>query len=184
MRFKNKINILIFSFISILIFTECGKKYPDDPFITTRSSKRRLQKKGGEASQWSIVTVKVNGVDMTQTYNDSLQPHSFSDIHFRFDIDFGIKNIGSDNPRSLVYINYWNMKNYLNQSEIATWETGIGGGELFFFEGSKNHINDSIKNKRLFNLLAYNWSIRKLYNKYLIIKQTKFGNEYEVVFKR
>ncbi|MBL7917454.1 MAG: hypothetical protein JNM96_03595 [Bacteroidia bacterium] len=129
--------------------------------------------------------MKVNGIDMTQIFNDSLQPNKFSDIHFRFDIDYGIKYVGSDNPMSFVYINYWKMRGTLENSEIATWNGGIGDGVLSFRPIEDNfYINDSIINRRLSNLLKYNWEIKRLYGKYLIIKQNKFGNEYEVVFKR
>lgn len=185
MLLKNKINIFIFSFIGIFLCVDCGKKYPDDPFITLRSSKRRLQYKAGDPSQWSIVTVKVNGVDMTQAFNDSLQPHKFSDIHFRFVLDFWKKFDGVD--KSYVYINYWNLNGWHESSEVAAWYASINPKYKRLFidrTDSPLHINDSTTEVVLFNLLAYNWEVRKLYGKYLVVKQNKFNKEYEVTFKR
>ncbi|MBL7917453.1 MAG: hypothetical protein JNM96_03590 [Bacteroidia bacterium] len=183
---KNKINIFIFSFIGIFLFVDCGKKYPDDPFITPRSSKRRLQYKAGDPSQWNIVTVKVNGVDMTQAFNDSLQPHKFSDIHFRFVLDFWKKFEGVDGY-TFVYINYWNFNGWHEKSEVAAWYSSINSKRknlLFYRLNDPIYINDTIAERILYNLLAVNWEVRRLYGKYMVIKQTKFGKEYEVVFKR
>lgn len=184
MRYFKKISVFIFFLIGIFLFVDCGKKYPDDPFITPRSSKRRLQYKAGDPSQWSIVTVKVNGVDMTETYNDSLQSHSFSDIHFRF--NFNVDQVSSSKRYDFCYVNYWGINRTLD-AEIGVWQSYLEpkNSLIGFTKGTDfNKINDSSSNKLLSNLLYYPWNIKRLYHKFFIIECKKNSNSYEVHFKR
>jgi hypothetical protein len=155
-----------FLFVLFVLFTQC-KKYPEDNFISLKTSERRLTK-----YKWKIETIKYEGQVVNDQYNDSLVLGELKDLEFEFSgangYDESIYNIRyTQNSNFHTYGHYIIMKKY----------------ESFSFH-DHNTTYDSIKLKEesvLNNLFCTKtWSILKLYRKEFKIKN--FRN-YVIEFK-
>ena len=89
---------IVFLFIIVSLFT-C-KKYSQDPSISIHTTKGRLQ------GDWTIKSIKVNDLDVTSQYSDSLGLSNIKDLKVKF-------RYVKDNPYFKDGV--WYSEYYLNE---------------------------------------------------------------------
>jgi hypothetical protein len=160
-----KISVYILCVLFVL-FTQC-KKYPEDNFISLKTSERRLTK-----YKWKIETVKFEGQVVNDIYNDSLQLGELQDLEFQFSsvdsYDESVYNISyPQNPNFNLFGRYDLNRKY-------------GSFDFFYLRNSADSVEKK-EEKIFYNLLCTKtWSILKLYRKDFKLKNIR---NYEIVFK-
>ena len=157
---------IIFLFSFGLLYSGC-KKYPEDKFISFRSSEKRLTR-----YKWKISEIKMDGNLVNDKYDDSLQIGGLIDLVFEFS-----KKDNTD--ESYCNIHYETNNDFHLFSSYSLNKKY----ESFSLAGFMND-HDSIEKaeeKIINNLLSIkSWNIRRLYTKEFIIKNTL---NYEITFK-
>jgi hypothetical protein len=152
--------------VLFVLFTQC-KKYPEDNFISLKTSERRLTK-----YKWKIETIKYEGQIVNDQYNDSLVLGELEDLEFQF-------SGGDSYGESTCNIRYsQNSGFHLYTTYTIDKKYELLG--LLDFKNSRDSIQqneESILN-RLFCTKV--WSVLKLYRKEFKIKNIR---NYEIVFK-
>lgn len=157
-----KIKTLIIGILLLIFFTTC-KKFPEDNFISIRTIEERL------TGIWKVTQIKRNGVDITETYNDSIKPAIVSETLFEF--SFGRKS--SVDGR------------IVNDLGISG---GVGGFNRLYFEIVKRKKITFRPNVTLFHIHNFgslliedpSFDIKELYKKKFKIK----NNTNEITFTK
>lgn len=184
-----ELRLILILLLPLLFLTTC-KKYPEDPFISLRTVKMRLE------GEWQLERIEINGENVGYLYNDSLAPFTFKDFKFWFVFDFAIETpVGTKKEtKDVLVINTSSRK-----KSDATNNVDISGTPFYFFpEKEKTFINVGtagylISTKEykistiLFNLLttySWRWQIKTLYNKVFVIEKNKDNLNYRISFKK
>lgn len=146
---------LLLLFTVVILFTTC-KKFPEDPFISLNTVKSRL------AGTWKIDYIKYNGADVTESYNDTVQPKLLKDLFFHYKFDRRSSNSG--NP---IVNDFGDYDGYL----LTYFE--IKNKKIYF----KDNIHLKLNN--LFLSSSY-FDIKRLYKKIFKINNAN----YEIQFNK
>lgn len=181
--------LLYLSLLSLLFTLSTCKKYPEDPFISLRTVKMRLE------GEWQLESIEINGEDAGFKYNDSLAPLTFTDYKFWF--SFGAKIDNSSQKYNLFLINKSSKseESALNSIDVSGTRFSIYPTKdkdlLIANSFDQIAIKDSNSSGILLNLLADNilsgavvWQIKKLYKKELILQKEKKGILYRIKLKK
>ena len=154
------IRLYLLYILLIFLFADC-KKFPEDKFISLRTANGRFYH-----YKWEIKSVKLDGSDITNLYNDSLIIGNLADIDFQF-----AKK--DDYDEYLVNIYYKNIPNdtfhlFSHYSFSAKYESF----SITDFANSRS-LNEKEDERILNNLFYKNFTIQKLYRKEFIIKDQR-----------
>lgn len=177
---------LLISIAIISFFIGC-KKYPDDPTISLRTVKQRLE------AEWQITKIEINGDDATHLYNDSLAPYTLSTFYFWFIFDKLQPNPNKSDNRNVCIVNK-SSKNY--KDAYNNFDFAIGGITfdkkytllgIGIYHAKYNYDSTQVKIfQNLFHKYTYQESIKidRLYRKDLKIQFKKNNSIFKVYFKR
>ena len=149
-------------------FINC-KKYPDDPHRSFRTTKARY------TGSWSINYIKIDGIDFTQAYADSLGIGKMTNI--RIDNSYGAGyQRGSKEWRSSYWFNGDNIITdhpQIDQKNETIWNN------ISFIS---NKIT-GLPLQRLYSDGAITWKILRLYKGKMIIAKEKGSVKYEICYE-
>ena len=160
-----KIRVYIL-FLLFVLLTQC-KKYPEDNFISLKTSQRRLSK-----YKWKIETIKYEGQVVNVQYNDSLVLGELEDLEFQFSGGNGYDE-STYNIRYTQNSNFHTYGHYITEKKYESFS---------FFDHNTTYDSIKLMEESVLNklLCTKTWYILKLYRKEFKIKNIR---NYEIVFK-
>lgn len=170
------------SVIFILCFTTC-KKYPEDPFISLRTVKMRME------GEWQFEKIEINGEDVVYKYNDSLTPLRIDDFYFWFKFD--LKNYGGGKT-DILFVNK-KTKNTHDAEDADVFGVGLAIHpkklkQFWIANGAHPYVpqRDSFSSKILMNVWGafQKWDIKRLYKKKMIMENEIDGSICRLYFKK
>jgi len=162
-----KVRICIYIIALTLLFSDC-KKFPEDPFISLRTVRMRMQ------GEWMINKIQINGNDFTESYNDSLMNQQIP--------DFKVEITKSHNESDFIGIlKSHRTTTFDNQIDV---EKKVVYFRKWTFNSGLVEKPDSTNLRVFNNLIRGQFEIRKLYKKDFIIKRSNDNGTCEIHFRK
>lgn len=181
---------LLISIAIISFFIGC-KKYPDDPTISLRTVKQRLE------AEWQITKIEINGDDATHLYNDSLAPYTLSTFYFWFVFDKLQPNPNKEENRYICLVNKSSKKykEAFNNNDLVIGKFGINKKKpiaISFRLDPEIKLNSDFRRTKILSNLLELFSreetnsnkIKKLFLKELIIYKERENHTLKIYFTK